>query len=130
MQTPVVSRYSTPAHVHDFILLFLPPCSPHMIFVRPPSPSSRAYLSLHSTEATQAYTFRARSSPTPTHTKPLLTPAIFGQESVTPYCQSLITPRIDHPPVLGCSCPHPMSCPFTMLISLSWRMNPNVKPRT
>jgi hypothetical protein len=30
VQTPVVSRYLAPASVHDFILLFLPPCGPHL----------------------------------------------------------------------------------------------------
>jgi hypothetical protein len=29
VQTPVVRRYPTPARVHDFVLLFLPPCGPH-----------------------------------------------------------------------------------------------------
>jgi hypothetical protein len=62
--------------VHDFILLFLPPCG------RPPGPSSRAYLSLHCSEATQAKTLRTRSSPTPTQIKPRPAPAILGQESV------------------------------------------------
>jgi hypothetical protein len=50
--------------------------------VRPPGPSSRAYLSLHSSEATQAKTFRAYSSPTPTQIKQQPTPTILGQESV------------------------------------------------
>jgi hypothetical protein len=39
-------------------------------------------LSLHSSEATQAKTFRARSSPAPTQIKPQPAPAILGQESV------------------------------------------------
>jgi hypothetical protein len=30
MQTPVVSRCSAPTPVDDFVLLFLPPCGPHM----------------------------------------------------------------------------------------------------
>jgi hypothetical protein len=30
VQTSVVSRYPTSAPVHDFILLFLPPCGPHL----------------------------------------------------------------------------------------------------
>jgi hypothetical protein len=30
VQTPVVSLYPTPAPVHDFVLLFLPPCGPHL----------------------------------------------------------------------------------------------------
>jgi hypothetical protein len=30
VQTPVMSRYPAPAPVRDFVLLFLPPCSPHL----------------------------------------------------------------------------------------------------
>jgi hypothetical protein len=30
VKTPVVSRYPAPAPVHDFVLLFLPSCSPHL----------------------------------------------------------------------------------------------------
>jgi hypothetical protein len=30
VQTPVVSRYPAPALIDDFVLLFLPPCSPHL----------------------------------------------------------------------------------------------------
>ncbi len=40
-------------HVPDLVLLFLPACGPHLIR-RPPGPSNEAYLSLHSSEATQA----------------------------------------------------------------------------
>jgi hypothetical protein len=50
--------------------------------VQPLGPSSQAYLSLHSSEATQAKTFLADSSPAPTQIKPQPTPAILGQESV------------------------------------------------
>jgi hypothetical protein len=31
VQTPVVSRYPALALIHDFFLLFLPPCGPHLI---------------------------------------------------------------------------------------------------
>jgi hypothetical protein len=30
VQTPVVSRYPTPVPINDFVLLFLPPCGPHL----------------------------------------------------------------------------------------------------
>jgi hypothetical protein len=50
--------------------------------VRPPGPSSQAYLSFHSSEATQAKTFHGRSSPTPTQIKPQPAPAKLSQESV------------------------------------------------
>jgi hypothetical protein len=52
VQTPIVSRYLAPAPVHDFVLLFLPPCGPHLTPL-PPSPSSQAYFSLHSSKAPQ-----------------------------------------------------------------------------
>jgi hypothetical protein len=28
--TPIMNRYPAPAPVHDFVLLFLPPCGPHL----------------------------------------------------------------------------------------------------
>jgi hypothetical protein len=63
-------------------LAFLATTRPALDPVRPPGPSSRAYLSLHSSEATQAKTFRARSSPAPTQIKLQPAPVILGQESV------------------------------------------------
>jgi hypothetical protein len=68
--------------VHDFVLLFLPPCGPHLI------PFGHR---VHRAEPTclstprrprKAKTFHAHSSPAPTQIKPQLTPAILGQESV------------------------------------------------
>jgi hypothetical protein len=50
--------------------------------IRPPGPSSRAYLSLHSSKATQAKTFRARSASARTQIKPPPAPAILSQELV------------------------------------------------
>jgi hypothetical protein len=50
--------------------------------VCPPGPLSRAYLSLHSLEATQAKTFHAHSSPAPMQIKPQPAPTILNQESV------------------------------------------------
>jgi hypothetical protein len=67
--------------VPDFVLLFLPPCSTHMISfghrVHQAEPTC-----LHSSKATQAKTFRTRSSPAPTQIKLQPAPAILGQESV------------------------------------------------
>jgi hypothetical protein len=85
--------------VHDFILLFMPPCGPHLT-PWPPSTSNEAYLSSPHLEASQATTFHACSSPTPTPVKPQPAPAILSQESVHARCQSLTTPGSDHPPVL------------------------------
>jgi hypothetical protein len=55
---------------------------PALDLIRPLGPSSQAYLSLHSSEATQAKTFCVHSSPAPTQIKPQPAPAIPGQESV------------------------------------------------
>jgi hypothetical protein len=49
--TPVLSRYPAPAPIDDFVLLFLPPCGPHLTPLA--GPSSQAYLSLYSSEAPQ-----------------------------------------------------------------------------
>jgi hypothetical protein len=67
--------------VHDFILLFMPPCGPHLTHW-PPSPSKEAYLYSPHLEASPATTFRACSSPAPTRVKPQPAPAILSQESV------------------------------------------------
>jgi hypothetical protein len=67
--------------VHDFILLFMPPCGPHLTPLAT-GPSNEAYLSSPHLEASQATTFRACSSPAPTPVKPQPAPAILSQESV------------------------------------------------
>jgi hypothetical protein len=91
VRTSAVSRYPTPAppwfwgstkNRTRLRLAFLATMRPALDLVRPPGPSSRAYLSLHTSEATQAKTFRTRSSPAPTQIKPQPTPVILGQESV------------------------------------------------
>jgi hypothetical protein len=63
-------------------LAFLATMRPALVLIRPLGPSSRAYLSLHSSEATQAKTFRAHSSLAPTQIKPQPAHAILDQESV------------------------------------------------
>jgi hypothetical protein len=62
-------------------LAFLATMRPALDLVWLPGPSSRAYLSLRSSEARQAKTFRARSSPAPTQIKPQPAPAILDKES-------------------------------------------------
>ena len=81
---------------------FLPPCEPHLIH-RPSGPSNQAYLSLRSSEAAMAKTFRACSSPAPMQPSRILHLQYLsqGKRQSTPRCQSLITPGSDHPPVLG-----------------------------
>jgi hypothetical protein len=63
-------------------LVFLASIRPALDLVWPSGPSSRAYLCLHSSDATQAKTFRTRSSPAPTQIKLQPAPAILDQESV------------------------------------------------
>jgi hypothetical protein len=63
-------------------LAFLATMRPALDLVWPPGPSSRAYLFLHSSEATQPKTFRARSSPAPMQIKPQPAHATLDQESV------------------------------------------------
>jgi hypothetical protein len=109
-QTPCVD-YPAPTPIHDFVLLFLPPCDPHLI------PFDHR---VHRAEPTclstprrprKAKTFRSRSSPAPMQIKPQPAPVILGKSHSTPRCQSLITPGSDHPPVLGRSGPH-LDCGF------------------
>jgi hypothetical protein len=77
---------------------------------RLPGPSNQAYLSLTSSEATQAYTFHTCSSPAPRKSSRNLHQQYSAKSQSTPHCQSLITPRSDHPPVLGCSGPQMVRC--------------------
>jgi hypothetical protein len=91
--------------VPDFVLLFLPPCSPHL--------TSFGHR-VHRAEPT------CLSTPLRPHKLRPFAPALHLHQSKssrnlhlqysaksqsTPRCQSLITPRSDHPPVLGCSGP-------------------------
>jgi hypothetical protein len=67
--------------VHNFILLFMPPCGPHL------TPLATGYLErrllvFSTLEASPATTFRACSSPAPTPVNPQPPPAIHTQESV------------------------------------------------
>jgi hypothetical protein len=67
--------------IHDSILLFLPPCGPHLtpLATRSLEPSLLVFSTL---EASPAVTFRACSLPAPTLIKPQPAPAILSQESV------------------------------------------------
>jgi hypothetical protein len=105
VQSPIVSRYPAPAPVHDFVLLFLPLCGLHLtplaigslelsLLVSPllggPARHKPFVLSLH--------LHQCKSS----HNLHLQYPA---KSQSTPCCQSLITAKRDHPPVLGRSDP-------------------------
>jgi hypothetical protein len=67
--------------VHEFILLFMPPCGPHMA-LWPLGPTNESYLSSPHLEASLATTFRACSAPAPTRVKTQSAPTILSQELV------------------------------------------------
>jgi hypothetical protein len=101
VQTPVVSRYSAPAPIDDFILLFLPPCGPHLTPLATGSLESGLLVSpllggpaRHRPFAPTLHLHQRKSS----RNLHLQYPA---KSQSTPCCQSLITARSDHPPVLG-----------------------------
>jgi hypothetical protein len=100
VQTPVVSRYPAPAPVHDFILLFLPPCGPHLTPLATRSLESGLLVSplLEGRTRQRPFTptlhLHQRKSSRNLHLQ------YSAKSQSTPRCQSLITARSDHPPVL------------------------------
>jgi hypothetical protein len=102
VQTPVVSHYPTLAPVHDFVLLFLPPCGPHLTPLATGSLESGLLVSpllggpaRHRPFAPPLYPHQRKSS----HNLHL---QYSSKSQSTP---TQITARSDHPPVLGCSGP-------------------------
>jgi hypothetical protein len=82
VQTPVVSHYPAPTQVHDFILLFLPPCGPYLIsFGHQVHRAEPTYLTTPR-RPRKAKTFLARSSPALMQIKPQPALTILNQESV------------------------------------------------
>jgi hypothetical protein len=111
VQTPVVSRYPAPAPVHDFVLLFLPPCVPHLTPLATGSLESGLLVSpllggpsMHRPFTHTLHLHQRKSS----HNLQLQYSA---KSQSTPRCQLLITARSDHPPVLGRSGPQPVRPP-------------------
>jgi hypothetical protein len=105
VQTLVVCRYPAPAPVDDFVLLFLPPCGPHLTPLATGSLESGLLVSpllrgpvRHRPFAATLHQHQCKSS------RNLLLQNSAKSQS-TPRCQSLITARSDHPPVLGRSGP-------------------------
>jgi hypothetical protein len=105
MQTSVVSRYPAPTPVHNFVLLFLPPCGLHLtplatrslepsLLVSPllggPARHRPFALALHLHQHKSNRNLHLQYS---------------AKSQSTPRSQSLITARSDQPPVLGCSGP-------------------------
>jgi hypothetical protein len=107
VQTPGVSRYPAPALADDFVLLFLPPCGPHLTPLATGSLESGLVVSpllgspsRHRPFAPTHHLHQRKSSRT-------LHLQYSSKSQSTPRCQSLIIARSDHPPVLGRSGPHP-----------------------
>jgi hypothetical protein len=107
VQTPVVSSCPEPAPVDDFILLFLPPCGSHLTPLTTGSLESGLLVSpllggptRHRPFAPTLHLHQRKSSRNQ-HLQ------YSAKSQSTPRCQSLITARSNHPPVLGRSSPHP-----------------------
>jgi hypothetical protein len=96
--------------VQDFVLLFLPPCGPHLTPLATGS-LEPSYLSSPHLEASLATTFRACSSHAPTPVKLQPAPAMLSQESV--YTMLSITHHTRKRPSTGPRTTHgPQSPPW------------------
>jgi hypothetical protein len=117
VQTLVVSRFPAPAPVDDFVLLFLPPCGPHLTPLAPGSLESGLPISpllggpaRHRPFAPTLHLHQRKPSRN-------LHLQYSAKSQSAPRCQSLITAKSDHPPVLGRTGPHrrkpcdPDACP-------------------
>jgi hypothetical protein len=85
--------------VHDFILLFMLPCGPHLTPLATGS-LERSLIVFSTPGGLTATTFRACSSPAPHQSSRNLHLQYLAKNKSTQCCQSLITPGSDHPPVL------------------------------
>jgi hypothetical protein len=85
--------------VHDFILLFMPPCGPHLTPLA--TGSLERSLLVFSTPGGLTGNDLSRLFVTCTNTsKPQLAPAYLAKNHSTQHCQSLIKLESNHPPVL------------------------------
>jgi hypothetical protein len=105
VQTSVVSCYPTPASDHDFVLLFLPSCGPHFTPMATGSLNTSLLVSpllggpARHRPFVPAFHLHQHKSSRNLHLQNS------AKSQSTPCCQSLITARSDHPPVLGRSGP-------------------------
>jgi hypothetical protein len=106
VQTLIVSRYPALAPIDDFVFLFLPPCGPHLTPLVTESLESGQLVSAllggparHRPFAPTLHLHQRKSSRN-------LHLQYSAKSQSTPHCQSLITARSDHPPVLGRFGPH------------------------
>jgi hypothetical protein len=107
VQAPVMSRYPAPAPIDDFVLLFFPPCGPHLTPLATGSLESGLLvcpllggLTRHRPFAPTLHLHQRKSSRN-------LHLQYSAKSQSTPRCQSLIIDRSDHPLVLGRSAPQP-----------------------
>jgi hypothetical protein len=96
VQTPVVSRYPAPAPFDDFVLLFLPPCGPHLTPQATGSIESGLFVfpllggpARHRPFAPTLHLHQCKSSRN-------LHLQYSAKSQSIPRCQSLITARSDH----------------------------------
>jgi hypothetical protein len=105
VQTPVVSRYPAPTPFDVFVLLFLPPCGPHLTMLATGSLESGLLVSplLRGPARHRSFTptlhLHQRKSSRNLHLQ------YSAKRQSTPRSQSLITARSNHLRVLGCSSP-------------------------
>jgi hypothetical protein len=134
VQTPVVSRYPAPAPVDDFVFLFLPPCVPHLTPLAIGSLESGILVSPLLGGSARHRPFAPTLHPHQRTSSRNLHLQYSAKSQSTPRCQSLITARRDHPPVLGRSSPQPHranpkigSCPCRATVP---RMRPRLVRRS
>jgi hypothetical protein len=106
VQTTVLSRYPAPAPVDDFVLLFSPSCGPHLTALATGSLELGLLVSpllggpaRHRPFGPTLHLHQRKSSRN-------LHLQYSAKSQSTPRCQSLITTRSYHPPVLRRSGPH------------------------
>jgi hypothetical protein len=106
VQTPVVSRYPAPAPAHDFVLIFLPPCGPHLtpLTTRSLKPSILVSPLLRGPARHRPFALALHLHQSKTSRNLHLQYSAKSQSTLR--CQSLITARSDHALVLGHSGPH------------------------
>jgi hypothetical protein len=105
VQTPVVNRYPALTPVHDFVLLFLPPCGPHSTLLATGSLKPSLLVSpllggraRHRPFTLALHLHQRKSSRN-------LQLQYSAKSQFIPRCQSLITVRSNHPPILRRSGP-------------------------
>jgi hypothetical protein len=113
-----MSRYPASAPIDDFVLLFFPPCDPHLTSPATGSLDSGLLLSplvggpaRHKLFAPTLHLHQRESSRN-------LHLQYSVKSQFTPRCQSLITARSNHPLVLGRSSPQWYEHPNTIWYSL------------